>query len=119
MNTQLRQPELVLQQYQRVRRQSLQLCETLQTEDFVVQSMPEASPVKWNLAHTSWFFESFVLQEFQDNYEPVHPLYGLLFNSYYWGKGTRWPRQERGMLTRPAVAEVLEYRQRIDARMHD
>ena len=119
MNTQLPQAGQAQQQFLRVRKQSLQLVETLETEDFGVQSMPEASPVKWNLAHTTWFFESFILQSFQKNYQPVHPLYALLFNSYYWAKGERWPRQERGLLSRPTVAQVMEYRQRIDERMQD
>jgi len=119
MQASLLQTEQALEQFRRVRAESLKLCETLEIEDYVVQSMTEASPVKWNLAHTTWFFESFILQPFQKDYEPVHPLYAYLFNSYYWAQGERWPRQERGALTRPTVSQVLEYRQRIEERMQE
>jgi ergothioneine biosynthesis protein EgtB len=91
----------------------------LEVEDFVVQSMTEASPVKWNLAHTTWFFEFFILEPFQQAYRPIDPQYSLLFNSYYWGKGERWPRHERGLLTRPTVQQVMQYRQRVDERLVD
>lgn len=105
------------ERFLQVRQRSLVLCEPLEIEDFVVQSMTEASPAKWNLAHTTWFFEAFILQVFQENYEPVDPLYAYLFNSYYWAKGQRWPRQQRGLLTRPTVRQVMAYRQEIDQRM--
>src|SRR5579885_2719381 len=73
----------LLDQYQAVRKFSESLCETLEPEDFVIQTMPEASPTKWHLAHTSWFFETFVLRPHLPGYHPVHPQYAFLFNSYY------------------------------------
>src|SRR5215813_4412946 len=71
------------QRYRRVRGFSDKLCETLEPEDYVIQTMPETSPTKWHLAHTSWFFETFVLNQFFPDYQSPHPQYGFLFNSYY------------------------------------
>jgi ergothioneine biosynthesis protein EgtB len=79
--------------------------------------MPDASPVKWHLAHTSWFFETFVLVPGLADYRPFHPLFGLLFNSYYNAVGERWPRPQRGLLSRPTVAEVFRYRAYVDEKM--
>jgi len=93
----------------------VRLCETLELEDFVVQSMPDASPVKWHLAHTSWFFETFVLAPHASGYRPFREGWDLLFNSYYVAAGPRHPRPERGLLTRPTVAEVRAYRASVDA----
>ena len=76
--------------------------------------MPDASPVKWHLAHTSWFFETFVLTPHLQDYRPFHPQYGVLFNSYYEAVGPRWPRAQRGLLSRPTVDEVRGYRHSID-----
>jgi ergothioneine biosynthesis protein EgtB len=101
--------------YEDVRRFTEMLCEPLEMEDFVVQSMPDASPVKWHLAHTTWFFETFVLARYWRGYEPYHPAFGTLFNSYYEAVGPRHPRPERGLLTRPTVAEVFAYREAVDA----
>jgi ergothioneine biosynthesis protein EgtB len=103
--------------YTAVRRQTEALCTPLATEDYVIQSMPEASPVKWHLAHTSWFFETFVLQPHLAGYRPFHPQFALLFNSYYQAVGPRWPRTERGLLSRPTVAEVYRYRAYVDEHM--
>jgi ergothioneine biosynthesis protein EgtB len=100
--------------YRSVRSQTELLCEPLQPEDFVIQSMPDASPVKWHLAHTTWFFETFLLTPHQKGYEAFHPLYGELFNSYYEAVGPRWPRPQRGLLSRPTVAEVFRYRRFVD-----
>jgi ergothioneine biosynthesis protein EgtB len=97
-----------------VRQFTEQLCAPLEAEDYVVQSMPDASPAKWHLAHTSWFFETFVLEASVPDYQPVHPQFRVLFNSYYETVGPQFTRAERGMLTRPTVAEVYEYRHRID-----
>src|SRR4029077_12925948 len=86
-------------------------------EDYVIQSMPDASPVKWHLAHTSWFFETFILIPHFPNYRPFHPDFGVLFNSYYNAVGPRWPRPDRGLLSRPTVAEVFAYRAHVDQGM--
>jgi ergothioneine biosynthesis protein EgtB len=103
--------------YQSVRRCTEQLCEPLATEDYVVQSMPDASPAKWHLAHTSWFFETFVLAAHVPGYQPFHPQFRVLFNSYYNAVGPRWSRAERGILSRPTVAEVYAYRAHVDEAM--
>jgi ergothioneine biosynthesis protein EgtB len=98
-----------------LRQTTTDLCAHLTPEDCNLQAMPDTSPVKWHLAHTSWFFETFVLAEFSAGYLPVNPLYNVLFNSYYNGIGEQYPRPQRGVLSRPALAEVLEYRAAIDA----
>ncbi|WP_218943586.1 ergothioneine biosynthesis protein EgtB [Exilibacterium tricleocarpae] len=87
----------------------------LSAEDMVVQSMDDASPAKWHLAHTTWFFEAFVLNKYQDNYRPVDPDYNFLFNSYYNSVGERHARPLRGMLTRPGIEAVRAYRRAVDA----
>jgi ergothioneine biosynthesis protein EgtB len=107
----------IVQRYEQVRRLSEQICAPLAIEDYVVQTMPDASPPKWNLAHTSWFFETFLLQSFQRNYREFHPEFGYLFNSYYEAVGERHPRARRGLLSRPTVAHVLEYRSHVDQAM--
>jgi ergothioneine biosynthesis protein EgtB len=103
--------------YEAVRRQTEQLCDPLETEDFLLQSMPDASPVKWHLAHTGWFFETFVLAPHRPGYRPFHPDFAVLFNSYYNAVGPRWPRPQRGLLSRPTVAEVFRYRAWVDEQM--
>jgi ergothioneine biosynthesis protein EgtB len=103
--------------YAQTRAFSERLCEPLAVEDFVVQSMPDASPTRWHLAHTTWFFETFVLARWQADYRPFHPHYQVLFNSYYNRVGEQFPRLQRGLLTRPTVAEVFEYRHVIDERI--
>ncbi len=97
-----------------MRRATESLCEPLEIEDFVVQSMPDASPAKWHLAHTTWFFETFLLEAYRPGYRPQHPAYRSLFNSYYVAVGPRHARPERGLVTRPTVAEVRAYRAAID-----
>lgn len=103
--------------YRTVRRFTEQLTENLSPEDCVVQSMPDASPVKWHLAHTTWFFETFLLTDHLPGYCPFHPQYSFLFNSYYNAVGDRHPRPHRGLLTRPSLSEVREYRQYVDDAM--
>ena len=103
--------------YDRVRRTSLKLCEPLTPEDCQVQSMPDVSPSKWHLAHTTWFFETFVLAARGDGYVPFHPLFRELFNSYYNAVGPQFPRPRRGLLSRPGLSEVLAYRRHVDERM--
>src|SRR3984957_16630995 len=96
--------------YLAVRRATEALCEPLETEDYVIQSMPDASPVKWHLAHTTWFFETFLLLPFSQDYRVFNPQFVSLFNSYYNSVGPRHPRSVRGLLSRPTVAEVYRYR---------
>ncbi len=103
--------------YRSVRRASEALCGHLVPEDYVVQSMPDASPLKWHLAHASWFFETFVLANAVVGYKPHNPGYAVLFNSYYEGVGERFERPRRGVLSRPSVAEVHAYRWAIDEAM--
>ena len=105
------------QSYASVRRASLTLAAPLSAEDCCVQSMPDASPVKWHLAHTTWFFETFVLEPHEPGFAPFHPAFRVLFNSYYQGVGARHPRAERGLITRPGLQQVLDYRAQVDARM--
>jgi len=100
-----------------VRRMTERLCAPLEVEDHGVQSMPDASPAKWHLAHTSWFFETFVLSPADRDYRPFDPHFGYLFNSYYNAVGDRLPRSQRGMLSRPTVAEVYRYRKHVDEAM--
>ena len=96
--------------FERVRRETEALCAPLSTEDYVVQSMPDASPTKWHLAHTTWFFESFILEPHSPDYEPFNPQFGYLFNSYYNSVGQMHLRPHRGLLTRPTVEDVYAYR---------
>ncbi|MCZ6712291.1 MAG: ergothioneine biosynthesis protein EgtB [Gammaproteobacteria bacterium] len=97
-----------------VRQQSEDLCLPLGTEDFCIQPMDDASPPKWHLAHTSWFFETFLLKPYLPDYQPFHPRYEYLFNSYYNAVGSVFPRNRRGLLSRPTVAEVFEYRRHVN-----
>lgn len=100
--------------YLAVRERTRQLAAPLADEDCTAQSMPDASPVKWHLAHTTWFFETFVLERFAAGFTPFDPAYRVLYNSYYNGVGEQFPRSRRGLLTRPGLAEVLLYRQHVD-----
>jgi ergothioneine biosynthesis protein EgtB len=100
--------------YDAIRRQTEALAAPLSPEDCAVQSMPDASPVKWHLAHTTWFFETFVLAEEDPRYRPFDPAFRVLFNSYYVGIGDRHPRPERGLLTRPGLATILAWRAQVD-----
>lgn len=100
--------------YQKVRQLSEKICQPLATEDYVIQSMPDVSPPKWHLAHTTWFFETFLLVPYLKNYEVFHPKFGYLFNSYYEAVGQRHPRPQRGLLSRPTVEEIYQYRNYVD-----
>jgi hypothetical protein len=103
--------------YYRVRGLSESLCETLQPEDCVVQTVPEVSPTKWHLAHTSWFFETFVVKAALSNYTPINPQYAYLFNSYYNAAGKMHCRPKRGLISRPTLSETLEYLHNVDGLM--
>ena len=106
-------PSERLAQYVRTRAFTQQICETLSPEDCQVQSMPDVSPTRWHLAHTTWFFETFVLQGTPD-YRPYDERFPSLFNSYYNSLGPQFPRPERGLVTRPGLGEVLAYRDYVD-----
>ncbi len=103
--------------YCSVRATTERLAARLGAEDQTVQSMPDASPTKWHRAHTSWFFETFVLRPFAEGYEEVEPAYRFLFNSYYEAVGPRHARPQRGLITRPGIAEVASYRRHVDRAM--
>ena len=103
--------------YRNVRDYSVELIDGLSAEDCQLQSMAEASPLKWHLAHTSWFFETFILGELTHPPAPFDPAFKILFNSYYIGVGDRHARPERGMLSRPSLDQVLAYRQHVDKHM--
>lgn len=105
-----------VEDYRRVRSLTLRLCEPLQTEDFIVQSMSDASPVRWHLAHTTWFFDTFILA---GDVPSASRQYRYLFNSYYNAVGEQFPRAARGQLSRPTVAEVIGYRQEIDTAVEE
>src|SRR4051812_46599261 len=103
--------------YAGVRQATLDLAAPLTPEDCQVQSMPDASPTKWHLAHITWFFETFILERFEAGFRPFDPGFRVLFNSYYQGVGEMHPRPQRGLITQPTLAEVTRYRREIDARM--
>lgn len=105
--------------YDRVRAATASICAPLEIEDYIVQSMPDASPAKWHLAHTSWFFEQFILKTYVRDYRSPHSQYEYLFNSYYQGVGPMHDRPQRGLLTRPTVADVMAYREHVDTRMRE
>jgi ergothioneine biosynthesis protein EgtB len=107
----------MLANYRAIRRTTEALCAPLATEDYVVQAMPDVSPAKWHLAHTAWFFETFVLMPHVPGYEPLDQHYHHLFNSYYQSVGRPFPRPERGHLSRPTVAEIYAYRAHVDKAM--
>ncbi|MGY6587028.1 MAG: ergothioneine biosynthesis protein EgtB [Wenzhouxiangella sp.] len=103
--------------FEQVRSVTTMLAEPLSPEDCVVQSVPDASPVKWHLAHTSWFFETFLLEPFEPNFKPFDPAFRVLYNSYYEGVGDKHPRPERGLVTRPDLETVKAYRRSVDERL--
>ena len=107
-------PESIVERFNTVRGFSEALCRPLVPEDYVVQSMTDVSPTKWHLAHTSWFFETFVLRPHLAGYVPLHPAYAFLFNSYYVQAGERHCRMQRGLLSRPTVEEIYRYRAYVD-----
>src|SRR5579872_4134621 len=104
----------LVERYARVRATTEGLAAPLSAEDQTVQSMPDVSPTKWHRAHTTWFFETFVLEPHLPGYEVFEPAYGFLFNSHYEGVGPRYPRPHRGLISRPGVAEIAAYRAAVD-----
>ena len=108
---------LLLQRYQYVRDFSMQLVEPLSAEDCQIQSMPDTSPTKWHLAHVTWFFETFILVEFLQGYQRLNEEFHYLYNSYYNGAGKQYARPKRGMVTRPSLAQIMEYRLYVDKYM--
>lgn len=111
------QREDLVHAFQRVRGRSLEIAAPLSPEDCLAQSMPDASPIKWHLAHTTWFFETFILEPNEEGFAPFHPAFRVLFNSYYNGVGAKHPRPHRGLLTRPSLDEVRAYRHDVDRRL--
>ena len=103
--------------FEAIRAATARLAAPLKVEDYVVQSAPEVSPTKWHLAHTTWFFEAFVLTPFVADYQPFSPQYAHLFNSYYQTVGQMHAREKRGLLSRPTVSEIYCYREEVDERV--
>src|SRR5919106_1986036 len=103
--------------FRAVRAETERRAAPLSAEDQVVQSMPDASPTKWHRAHTTWFFEQFLLRQHVPHYQCFDERFGYLFNSYYVAVGPRHARPERGLITRPGVEEVAAYRAHVDAAM--
>jgi ergothioneine biosynthesis protein EgtB len=111
------EPGHLFQRYLEVRHRSEEICSPLAVDDYQVQSVPEASPPKWHIAHSSWFFETFLLLDRLEGYRAFHPRFSHLFNSYYETAGTFHPRDRRHTLSRPTVEEVYEYRAWVDRGM--
>jgi ergothioneine biosynthesis protein EgtB len=105
------------ERYSAVRAQSVRLAQPLSPEDCQAQSMPDASPTKWHLAHVTWFFETFILEKYETDFAAFSPAFRVLFNSYYNAVGDKHPRPLRGLLTRPSLAEVMQWRSNIDTRV--
>src|SRR3954469_3705873 len=108
------QAQALRRHYETVRGLSLALAEPLSDADATIQPFPDASPAKWHLAHTTWFFETFVLRDHVPGYRLFDERWPFLFNSYYEGEGERHPRTKRGMLSRPSLDEVRSYRAHVD-----
>ena len=107
----------LVERYRQVRAHTLALVAPLSVEDCAAQSMPEASPAKWHLAHTTWFFETFVLESLEPRFQPFDAAFRVLFNSYYNAVGDKHPRPQRGLLTRPGLDRVMAYRADVDSRL--
>jgi ergothioneine biosynthesis protein EgtB len=107
-------PAPVLEHLKAIRQHSLDLVSPLEPEDLMLQGMADASPPKWHLAHTTWFFETFLLQPNRPNWRAMPKAWAVLFNSYYEAAGPRHPRPQRGLLSRPTISEILQWRERVD-----
>src|SRR5690606_1391753 len=103
-----------IERFREVRKYTEKLCRNLEIEDYVIQAVEEVSPVKWHLAHTTWFFETFLLKPHLSTYREFHPQFSYLFNSYYNTVGTRTQRFHRGIMSRPTVSEVMAYRKHVE-----
>lgn len=117
-NTLVKEKQL-LENYRRIRARSIEICEPLETEDFVVQPVVDVSPPKWHLGHTTWFFETFILIPNLDGYQVFNSQYNFVFNSYYETIGARVIRTDRGNLSRPSVADIFQYRKYVDEQMEN
>lgn len=106
--------QALLERYHQIRSSSLEICQTLEKEDFVVQPIEDVSPPKWHLGHVTWFFENFILVHFKEGYELYNEKLNYIFNSYYESQGPRILRSNRGNLTRPTTEEVIAYRKHVD-----
>ena len=104
----------LVEDYQKIRQRSTEICAPLRAEDYVVQPIVDVSPPKWHLGHTTWFFETFILRQSLEGYKEFNPLYNYVFNSYYEAEGARVIRTDRGNLSRPSVEEIFEYREYVD-----
>src|ERR1700694_3514693 len=111
--------QALAERYQQVRQATEGLSAPLAVEDYVIQSMPDCSPTKWHLAHVSWFFETFLLKPSAPDYRPLDSQYAYLFNSYYNAAGDKYPRPQRGLISRPTVDEVYRYRRHVDEHVLD
>ena len=109
--------DALAERYRQVRARTMALAAPLSEADCQVQSMPDASPTKWHLAHVTWFFETFVLADHEPGFAPFQDTYWFLFNSYYETLGPRYSRPDRGLISRPGAHEVGTYRANVDARM--
>src|SRR5262245_1738758 len=107
----------MVSRYLEIREATEKLCAPLSPEDAIVQSVDYCSPAKWHLAHTSWFFETFILERQLTNYRPFNPMFRILYNSYYKSIGEQYSRPQRGLISRPDLAEVYQYREHVNQHM--
>lgn len=114
-----RQVNHVAQKFSNIRQQTEIICKPLEVEDFVVQPIIDVSPPKWHLAHTTWFFENFILKDFKKDYKLFHKDYGFMFNSYYESEGDKVLRADRGNMTRPTTGDVFKFRAYVDEQMNE
>ncbi|MBI4201966.1 MAG: ergothioneine biosynthesis protein EgtB [Chloroflexi bacterium] len=112
-------PATLFADYQQARKVTEAICAPLEIEDYMVQAMTDASPARWHLGHVTWFFETFILKEYTPGYKPVNDVYAYLFNSYYNSAGPQFYRPHRGLISRPTVKQVYDYRKQIDEHMAD
>ena len=107
----------LIENFLKVRKNFKTICEPLEVEDYQVQTIFDVSPPKWHLAHTTWFFEEFVLEKFYPNYKRFHPKYAFQFNSYYNHIGDRIEKDIRGIISRPTIKEIYQYRSYVEEKI--